>query len=110
MGGVLITDPFSASNTTSILLSHPANKRFVLRSIDKPEGDSPGAIDDVFFNLNFFISISLIELLFAIFTNTFPAPSLTAVSGLPLKAIVSITRSVTGSIIEILLLLPLQVM
>jgi hypothetical protein len=63
--------------------------------------------------LIFQISISLIALLFSIFTNTLftntlPGPSLTAVSGFPLRAIASTTVSVDGSINERLLLLPLQ--
>src|SRR3954465_9572041 len=109
MGRCVTTLPVTASITISILLSQPANKRFVVLSILNPEGASPGAIDQLLISLLLLISTTSISLLSSLFTNIFPSPSLTAVSGLPFTSIVATTLLVDGSITLRFLLLPLQV-
>src|SRR3954471_19528609 len=109
MGTCATTLPLVASITISNLLSQPANRRFVALSILNPEGASPGAIDQLLISLLLLMSTTSISLLSSLFTNIFPAPSLTAVSGLPFTSIVATTLLVDGSIMLRFLLLPLQV-
>ncbi len=108
MGTEATTFPFSKSETT-MTLSQTLNRRLCLRSMARPLGPSPGAIDQRLRTSSALASKATTSLLSSLLTKIVPLPSVTANSGLPPRSIVPATLSVAASMAVALAVRPLKV-
>src|SRR6516162_10767768 len=108
MGTVCMTLPVLRSTTASFWLPHEANNTLLLLSIDKPVGSSQEPSGHIPFTFRDAASMTVMALLSALLTYTFPWSSATANSGLPARDVVAVTLSDAASMTLTLWLCPLK--